>query len=248
MVRRRHQSPLAASAASRLQSPTDSETVCRHRVLQETVLHSDGIETLANITGLPHQQVLGALVFIVAAIVFGFGANLACSVVGFVYPMYKSFQAIEMTGLGVHEIEDGETKENLQRCVNLLMYWVVYTFFTVGEVFSDVLLSWIPFYYPLKLALLVWCLKYDGAQQLYRSTFGKLLKVRPLFRHRLTYVTDCSRGARHLWLCSNTSRRLLKRLSSSLSTRRRSFPMSKRAARTWHESILQASCPLGWGP
>ena len=65
------------------------------------------------------------------------------------------------------------------------MYWVVYTFFTVGELFSDVLLSWIPFYYPLKLALLVWCLKYDGAQQLYRSTFGKLLMVRPLSCQRL---------------------------------------------------------------
>ena len=48
----------------------------------------------------------------------------------------------------------------------------------MGEYFSDFLLFWIPFYYPLKLALLVWCLKYDGAQSLYVSTFGKLLKVR----------------------------------------------------------------------
>lgn len=92
--------------------------------------------------------------------------------------MYKSFQAIEMTGLGVHEVEGGATEENLARCVNLLKYWVVYTFFTVIEIFSDVVLSWVPFYYPLKLALLVWCLKYDGAQSLYTSTFGKLLKVR----------------------------------------------------------------------
>jgi hypothetical protein len=148
------------------------------RRLQDTVLRSDGIEVLSKATGLPNTQVLGALSFAIAAMVFGFGANLACSVVGFVYPMYKSFQAIELTGLGVHEVEGGATEENLQRCVNLLMYWVCYTFFTVGELFSDVLLSWIPFYYPLKLALLVWCLKYDGAQSLYVSTFGKLLKVR----------------------------------------------------------------------
>ena len=33
-----------------------------------------------------------------------------------------------------------------------------------------------PFYYSLKLALLIWCLKYDGAQTLYSTTFGKLLK------------------------------------------------------------------------
>ena len=111
--------------------------------------------------------------------------------------MYKSFQAIEMTGLGVHEVEGGATEENLARCVNLLKYWVVYTFFTVIELFSDVLLSWVPFYYPLKLALLVWCLKYDGAQSLYTSTFGKLLKVRDTIglpvETRLLLVL--------LWLC-----------------------------------------------
>ena len=150
------------------------------------MLHSDGIETLAGMTGLPHVQVLGVIAFVVAALVFGFGTNLACNVVGFVYPMYKSFQAIELTGLGCNEVDGGATEENLQRCVSLLMYWVCYTFFTIGERFSDVLLSWIPFYYPLKLALLIWCLKYDGAEQMYRSTFGKLLKVRPLSRQRFT--------------------------------------------------------------
>ena len=61
-------------------------------------------------TGLPHTR-CSALAFIVAALVFGFGANLACSVVGFVCPDVQVLQAIELTGLGVHEIEGGATEK-----------------------------------------------------------------------------------------------------------------------------------------
>ena len=45
-----------------------------------------------------------------------------------------------------------------------------------AEVFSDYLLFWIPFYYILKLAILTYCLKFDGAQKAYAMCFGPLLK------------------------------------------------------------------------
>jgi receptor expression-enhancing protein 5/6 len=141
-----------------------------------TILESEGIEALAQMTGLDNSKVAGLLVLALVALFFGAGGDLVCNVIGFVYPMYKSFQAIESTGLGVHESEKEATEEDLEACVHLLMYWVVYTFFTLGEMFSDVLLYWVPFYYPLKLGLLIWCLKYNGAQRLYASTFGRLLK------------------------------------------------------------------------
>ena len=75
----------------------------------------------------------------------------------------------------------------------------------VGEYFSDFLLFWIPFYYPLKLALLVWCLKYDGAQKLYSTTFGKLLQqyepqinqvTEQVTKHATTFVSDVKEGGR----------------------------------------------------
>lgn len=35
-----------------------------------------------------------------------------------------------------------------------LTYWVVYGFFGVGEFFSDIFLSWFPFYYLCKVGVL----------------------------------------------------------------------------------------------
>lgn len=142
-----------------------------------SVLHSEGIQALSSVTGLDNSAVAGVLLVLALGLVFGFGCDLACSVVGFVYPMYKSFQAIEQTGLGVVRSEKEATEEDLERCVHLLMYWVAYTFFTLSEYFSDILLFWVPFYHPIKLCGLIWCLKYDGAQRLYVSTFGKVLKT-----------------------------------------------------------------------
>jgi receptor expression-enhancing protein 5/6 len=70
-----------------------------------------------------------------------------------------------------------------------LTYWVVYSFFTVVEVFADVLLYWyenasklyivetcerrIPLYYVLKVGFLVYLMS-NGAETIYNS----VLKVR----------------------------------------------------------------------
>ena len=126
-----NRSPKLEKAAPASKDRTREE---QQRGLADTILQSDGIQALAQATGLDNWQVVGGLAALTVMMIFGFGANLACNVVGFVYPMYKSFQAIELTGLGIHEIEGGATEENLQRCVHLLMYWVVYTFFTVSAV------------------------------------------------------------------------------------------------------------------
>ena len=58
-----------------------------------------------------------------------------------------------------------------------LTYWVVYSSFIVVEFFSDYLLFWIPFYYVLKCALLLYCMlpQYNGSQTIYN------LCLRPLF-------------------------------------------------------------------
>lgn len=68
------------------------------------------------------------------------------NIVGFLYPLYKSIQSIE-TGA-----PDGTD------CTDWLVYWVIYGFFQVIESFEAVLLWWVPFYYPLKLAFLLWCM------------------------------------------------------------------------------------------
>lgn len=86
--------------------------------------------------------VAGALLLIL--VFFGMGAGSLCNVVGFVYPAFKSFQAIES------KVRGDDTQ--------WLIYWVVYAFFSIIEVFVDFLLYWIPFYYAFKLAFLLWAM------------------------------------------------------------------------------------------
>ena len=73
--------------------------------------------------------------------------------VGFLYPAYKSFKAIE-------------SKESSDDTM-WLTYWVVYGFFSVVEVFADVLLAWFPFYYYVKLVFLLWLMNPN-------PTFGRV--------------------------------------------------------------------------
>ena len=105
----------------------------------------------------------GAFVFIVL-IFFGVGAGVLCSIVGFLYPSFKSFEAIESKNKG----DD----------IQWLVYWVVFAFFSLIESFIDFLLYWIPFYYAFKLAFLLWAMlpQTKGAKFLYDSFLKDFLK------------------------------------------------------------------------
>ncbi|KAG9403654.1 hypothetical protein AC1031_006303 [Aphanomyces cochlioides] len=84
----------------------------------------------------------GGAVVLLLVVLLGFGAGLLCNLVGFVYPAYESFKAIES------ESSNDDTQ--------WLTYWVVYSCFQIVEVFVDFLLYFIPFYYAFKLGFLVW--------------------------------------------------------------------------------------------
>jgi len=116
-------------------------------------------------TKIPKEYLATAGSFLLLSLVFfGIGAGSLCSIVGFVYPAYKSLLAIETPTRG----DDTQW----------LIYWVVYCFFSMIEVFTDFLLYWIPFYYAFKLAFLLWAMmpQTKGAKFLYDSFLKDFLK------------------------------------------------------------------------
>jgi hypothetical protein len=62
--------------------------------------------------------------------------------VGFAYPAYRSFKALESPG-------DEDDKQ-------WLTYWVIYGTFGVAEGFADKIVGWLPLYYPAKIGFLCW--------------------------------------------------------------------------------------------
>ncbi|XP_016998759.2 uncharacterized protein ReepA isoform X2 [Drosophila takahashii] len=82
---------------------------------------------------------------------------------GTLYPAYASYKAVR-------------TKD-VKEYVKWMMYWIVFAFFTCIETFTDIFISWLPFYYEVKVALVFWLLSpaTKGSSTLYRKFVHPML-------------------------------------------------------------------------
>ncbi|XP_058054651.1 receptor expression-enhancing protein 2 isoform X1 [Anopheles bellator] len=93
-------------------------------------------------------------------------SRLVILLFGTLYPAYASYKAVRT--------------KNVKEYVKWMMYWIVFAFFTCIETFTDILLSWFPFYYELKVIIVLWLLSpaTRGSSTLYRKFVHPMLTRR----------------------------------------------------------------------
>nr|XP_057946790.1 receptor expression-enhancing protein 1 [Doryrhamphus excisus] len=84
-------------------------------------------------------------------------SRLVVLVFGTLYPAYSSYKAVK--------------SKDVREYVKWMMYWIIFALYTAVEVFTDMFLCWLPFYYELKIAFVVWLLSpyTKGSSVLYRK-------------------------------------------------------------------------------
>ncbi|XP_042887946.1 uncharacterized protein LOC122263537 isoform X2 [Penaeus japonicus] len=158
----------ALAGQARLQR-SDSMVTVAH--LYEDVLVSSRLRIRVTLTNLTVVVVVAALVLPNSAAILYAAFRL---VFGTLFPAYYSYKAVKT--------------KNVKEYVKWMMYWIVFAFFTCFETLTDLFLSfWFPFYYELKILVVLWLLSpaTRGSSILYRKF------VHPWLTRREDDIDNC---------------------------------------------------------
>lgn len=151
-------------------------------------------------------------------------SRMICSLVvlvfGMLYPAYASYKAVKT--------------KNIREYVRWMMYWIVFALFMAVETFTDIFISWFPFYYEIKMAFVLWLLSPHtrGASLLYRkfihpslSLHEKEIDTYIVQAKERSYETVLSFGKRGLNIAATAAVQAATKSQGALAGRLRSFSM-----------------------
>uniref|UniRef100_A0A182QJ53 Receptor expression-enhancing protein n=1 Tax=Anopheles farauti TaxID=69004 RepID=A0A182QJ53_9DIPT len=150
----------------------DSPPLDKERVASTLTRFGAILQMLSRIP-FPRMSVTGMGLCSLVAIFFcprAIGSNILFPgfrlLFGTLYPAYASYKAVRT--------------KNVKEYVKWMMYWIVFAFFTFIETFTDILLSWFPFYYEIKVIVVLWLLSpaTRGSSTLYRKFVHPMLTRR----------------------------------------------------------------------
>ncbi|XP_077008834.1 receptor expression-enhancing protein 4 isoform X1 [Tamandua tetradactyla] len=139
---------------------------------------------------------------------------------GMLYPAYASYKAVKT--------------KNIREYVRWMMYWIVFALFLSVETFTDIFISWFPFYYEIKMAFVLWLLSpyTKGASLLYRkfvhpslSRHEKEIDMYIVQAKERSYETVLSFGKRGLNIAASAAVQAATKSQGALAGRLRSFSM-----------------------
>ncbi|XP_039250136.2 uncharacterized protein LOC120327842 isoform X1 [Styela clava] len=161
---------------------------------------------------------------------------------GTLYPAYESYKAVKSA--------------NVRQYVRWMMYWVIFALFITVETFTDILLSWLPFYYEIKVGFLIWLLSpyTKGAAFLYRKFVHPTLSRRePEIDRFLTsarersYATMVDVGTRGINVAANAVVTAAVKGQAVVSDRLKSFSVND-LSRLSDETPIHSMNPTNYNP
>ena len=115
-------------------------------LLSSLLILTAKLKEIESSTGYPAAWFgLAAFLLLTAVLSVVGGAKLLVDIVGFVYPAYQSFKSMDSVTDSLSTGDDTQW----------LTYWVVFSFLTILETVFGFLTVLIPFYYWIKIAVLV---------------------------------------------------------------------------------------------
>lgn len=128
------------------------------------VVYASHFKVIQEKTGIPGEIVVGALGVMLIFVLIGYLDVYITNFIGIVYPAYWSIKAIESK-------ESDDDKQ-------WLTYWVLFSLFSLVDLFLGSFLKFIPFYFVFKMIFLIWLMApmTKGAIFIYDKILIKIFK------------------------------------------------------------------------